>query len=310
VFDTSYLNTSALVPALLVLAICGITGLLFWRFDLLTPPAVIAYRMLARDLGLQRTRSWNDRLARRLPFLTRIKLTTDLGRLLILTGNRESPSAFLLKNFVYGLVPVVAVFAVDAYSSVAFGRDWLPRAAVAVAIPIWALGFAGLVLRVRTLRRDLEIGLGDLIAPLSLMAGTSRVNVYALIQIFARYQQDQSLHRLFDRDGWKALVELDLGSRRLRELNSTASMLRAIGESYEVPLFGTLAVTLTQINQNNPDYQGELLALAQVIAKQRQQAADELAATAQSKIKVPLSLLIFPLLMIIIVPLAARVLGI
>jgi Type II secretion system (T2SS), protein F len=309
VFDPLYLNSSALGPAVLVVLICGIAGVLLWRLDFMTPPAVFAYRTLAHDLGIRRSRSWSDRLARRLPFLARIKVTTDLNRLLILTGSGESAAAFILKNFVYGLVPAVAIFALDGYSSLAFGQDVVPRILAAVALPIWVLGYVSLMLKVRNLRRDMEIGLGDMIAPLSLIAGTARVNVLSLIQIFATYQRDRTLHSLFQRDRWRTLVELDLGPRRLRELNSMAGVLRAIGDSYEVHLFGTLASTLTQINQNNPDYQTELLALAQAVAKQRQQQADELAATAQSKIKVPLSLLVFPLLTIIIVPLAAKVVG-
>jgi hypothetical protein len=287
-----------LTRVLIALAAGGAWVAVLWYLGLYTHPAVLSWQRLARLRGLADRRPLGDRIGDRLPLLRRAQAETDVGRLLLIAGRGESPTAWLLRTASFAGVALAAVLALDETSVLTGQGPALPPAAGLVAAGAVALlAYARLRGQARERQRALARAVSDSLPHLAVMTFHHRVPVSEALLIFARCQRDRTLRDLLERPAGSGA-------------HSTALEYERIGQAYGVPMFVALGSAVRRVTERGLAGQDVYTGLARASYGERLAAARVAAAQAKTLIVIPMGLMIVPVLVLIGAPLVASLGGI
>ena len=295
------------MPDLTLAIVAAAVGLIWllglWYLGAYTPPAVLAWRRLARLRGLTIERSWGDRLGDRLPLLRRLQAETDIGRMLFIAGRTETPSGWFLRTgFVAGLA-IVVLLLIDELGVVAHGSLSYPPAVALLFGVVWGV-YAYVRLRNQSQRRQrrLNRAVSDSLVHLAAMTFHQRLPASEALLIFSRCQEDGELRRVLNRPEAR-LTQATAGASPGQQ--GTAGIYERLGGLYDVGMFHVLAAAVRRVSERGLSSRDVYTQLAKSVYAEL--LADARVQSAQSKtlIVVPMGLMIFPLLLLIGAPLAA-----
>lgn len=292
-----------LTPAILAAIVGAIWLLGLWYLGAYTPASVMAWRRLARLRGLAVDRSWGDRLGVRLPALKRLQGETDIGRLLFIAGRADTASAWFLRvGFISGAAAIVLLL-LDELGVILNGSLSYPPV---VALLFGAVFAVYSYIRLRNLagrrQRALDRAITDSLVHLAAMTFHQRIPASEALLIFSRCQRDGELARLLNRP--EARFTPQAAAVR-GPAEGTAAIYDRLGESYDVPMFRSLAAGVRRVTERGLSSRDVFTQLATTTYGDLLANAKVQAAQSKTLIVIPMGLMIFPLLLLIGAPLVA-----
>jgi hypothetical protein len=295
------------LPDLTAAVLAAVIGLIWlvalWYLGAYTPPAVLAWRRLARMRGLTVERSWSERLGGRLPLLKRLQAETDIGHMLFIAGRKETPSAWFLRaGFIAGAA-VVVLLLLDELGLIINGTLSYPVVVALLAGVIWSV-YSYIRLRNQAARRQraLNRSITDSLVHLAAMTFHQRLPASEALLIFSRCQSEGELARVLGRPEARFTPQAAKG---VSPAEGTAAIYERLGAAYDVPMFRSLASGMRRVTERGLSSRDVFTQLARttygdLLAEARVQSAQ-----AKTLIVVPMGLMIFPLLVLIGAPLVA-----
>jgi Type II secretion system (T2SS), protein F len=291
------------VTAAVLAAVIGIIWIIgLWYLGAYTPPAVLAWRRLARMRGLSVERSWTDRLGGRLPLLKRLQAETDIGRMLFIAGRKETASAWFLRTgFVAGGLCVVLLL-LDELGLLVNGNLSYPVAVAVLVGVMWSV-YAYIRLRNQAARRQrsLNRSITDSLVHLAAMTFHQRLPASEALLIFSRCQADGELLRVLNRPEARFTPQ----AAGTSPAEGTAAIYERLGDAYNVPMFHSLASGMRRVTERGLSSRDVFTQLARTTYGDLLAEAKVQSAQAKTLIVLPMGLMIFPLLVLIGAPLVA-----
>ena len=239
----------------LFLVICGFALGAAWRYELFLPEHVVAMRRNLRNHGLLDAQPLVERIGRRVPFLEDVARRTNLRRLLLVGGHRESVGRWFLGSLTLALLVTLALVLLDFVAVVSGGS---------APLPIWmalAGGGALLVLRYFGLSRDaarrrelMGSEVGDSLAALGVLVTGAGLSVDEALARLTKYTREQAVYPVLHDQQWRQLTNVDA--------RSIWQIFGAIGREYEVGVFRDLAQVSQTFMQSGADRRALLTQLA------------------------------------------------
>lgn len=293
-----------LAPAILVLVV-GIAWVLgLWYLGAYTPPAVHAWRRLARMRGLSVNRSMGDRISRRVPLLQRLQAETDIGRMLFVAAYRETASAWLLRTAFMAGLAIVAVLLFDQVGLLTKGSlSYPPAVSLLVGVLVALYAYVRLRNRALTRQRVLSRALSDTLVHLAAMTFHQRLPASEALLIFSRCQRDGELARVLSRPESRP-PQAGIGQVNAAE-EGTAGIYDRLGDLYDVPMFHSLAGGIRRVSERGLSSRDVYTQLARGVYGDLLGEAKVQSAQTKTLIVIPMGLMILPLLLLIGAPLVA-----
>jgi hypothetical protein len=285
-----------------------------WYLRITAHPAVLSWERLARMRGLSVKRPLGERVSARLPLLRRLQAETDIGRLLTIAGQSQSPSAWLLRTGALSGTTLAALLLLDELTLLANGRLAFPLGlSLLAAAAVAALAYVRVRNRARWRQQTLDRAVADSLPHVAVMTYHHRVPVSEALLIFSRCQRNPALHQLLADPAWEEMSlpsglpgEVAEGGR----LESTATGYERVGRALGVPMLLALGSAVRRVNERGLSSQEVLTGLARATYSERLVQARVAAAQAKTLIVVPMGLMIVPVLILIGAPLIASLAGV
>jgi hypothetical protein len=303
---------------LLILAAGGGIVLGLWRLGALTPPAVRAWQTIGKHHDLVDVRPLGDRLAERAPLIRRLRDAIDIERLLAIAGRDDSAAGWVLKRAGLALVFVVVLSALDGILGLVNGELPYPLLLPLLFGGAWFLLYYRILIRQARTRQELiDNALAESLPELAILTFTGVARLEVAVDRLAVAHKDGALYGLLKDDSWRQLVQTQAEKAPFRSYHSrrddqalvrTATIWEAIGEKYEIPMFGVLASNLRRMDDKGATPHRVLTNLAMAVSNNRLAAL--MVQSEQSRVRhvVPVALMVLPILVLIGYPTVAALL--
>ena len=272
-------------------------------FEVFTSADVRAWRRLAAMRGYSTARSPFEKAVRNAKIVKRLQEELHLGRLLAIAAVPETPIGFLGHLAFVSFSVLVGALIGDILFRMWQG-DWFLGVGPGICLAAGAIWFLIGIARLRRLARHrqtkADASLGDSLMLVGIMTDGRGLQMEDAVKILSRCVDDDSLETIVDNHGYRRLVQ--------GQFASTIDLYSAIGDAYELPMFGQVAdaAANTQIGIAERDMYTRL---AKSVYAHRLAEARERAARAKTLVSIPVAGMLIPLLILLGAPLIASITG-
>ncbi|MHB8510460.1 MAG: hypothetical protein ACYDGR_17765 [Candidatus Dormibacteria bacterium] len=268
-----------------------------WRLNLHVSPTVAAIRRNLRIRGKVDERPVVERLSDRYTLVRRLENEANMQRLLAIAGRDESPGLFLVRGLVIGVAFLLLVLVVDVVGAGPGGPPIPFWVGVLGAGIVGALQYAQLRTQASRRQRAMDQEVAEMFDLLGVITGNTASAVEKTLILLASCTEDQALYSLLKDEGWRKLVD---GQPRTEH-----ALYAMVAEAYGVPQLRVLSDVVKSVNVRGlaalPAFTGAAeSASSDQLANQREESRK-----AEIRLRVPIALLILPILGLILAPLAA-----